>query len=51
MLDLKLTFSFSQATLIKPIEGKKSRRLLESSLISKLNTLNNDLRSSLFHLT
>ena len=35
MLDLKHTFDFSQVTLIKPIDCKKSRRLFESAAISK----------------
>ena len=35
MLELKLTFNFSQATLLKPIHCKKSCRLLESAVISK----------------
>ena len=35
MLKLKHTFNFSQVTLIKPIQCKKSRRLLESAVISK----------------
>ena len=37
MLELKHTFNFSQATLIKPINCKKSRTLLESVVISKTN--------------
>ena len=37
MLELKHTFIFSQATLIKPIHYKKSQRLLESAVISKIN--------------
>ena len=37
MLELKQTFNFSRATLIKPIHCKKSRRLLESAVISKTN--------------
>ena len=35
MLDLKHTFNFFQANLIKPIHCKKSHRLLESTIISK----------------
>ena len=35
MLDLKHTFIFSLATLIKPIHRKKSRRLLESAVFFK----------------
>ena len=34
MLDFKHTFNFSQATLIKPIQCKNFRQLLESSVIS-----------------
>ena len=37
MLELKHTFNFSQATLIKPIQCKKYQRLLESAVISKTN--------------
>ena len=36
MLDLKRTFNFSQATLIKTLHYKNSRRLLESAVISPL---------------
>ena len=36
MLDLKHTFNFSQATLIKPIHCKKICRLLESTVFSKI---------------
>ena len=36
-LELKYTFNFSQATLIKPIHCKKSQRLLESAVISETN--------------
>ena len=41
MLELKHTFDFSQATLIRPIHYKTSRRLLESAVISKTNHKNN----------
>ena len=34
MLDFKHTFDLSQATLIKRLHCKKSRRLLESAIIS-----------------
>ena len=37
MLELKHPFDFSQATLIKPIHSKTSRRLLEFAIISKTN--------------
>ena len=37
VLELKQTFNFSQAVLIKPIHCKKSQRLLESMDISKTN--------------
>ena len=37
MLDLKHSFDFSQTTLNKPIYCEKSRRLLESVVISKTN--------------
>ena len=35
MLELKHTLGFSQATVIKPILCKTSRRILESAVISK----------------
>ena len=41
MLELKHTFKFPQATLIKPIHCKKSQRLLESVVISKTNHIKN----------
>ena len=37
MIDLKHTFNFSQATLIKLIHCKKFRRLLKYVAISKTN--------------
>ena len=37
MLNLKHNFNFSQATLIKPIHGKNSHRLLEFAVISMSN--------------
>ena len=37
MLELKHTFNFPHTTLIKPMHYKKSRRRLESAVISKTN--------------